>query len=80
MARELEFDGFWEGNVRYTCDCAGCKRRILFRFDSQEEANDFKLQRASLKELGWQSTKVNGSYRDFCSEECRNRYIRNNTI
>ena len=39
---------------------------------------------SSRKELrekkGWVTTKVNDRWKDFCSEECRNRYIRNQTI
>ena len=80
MARELEFDGYWEGSVRYTCDCRGCKKRVKFLFESEEEANDFQTQRKKLKDIGWLSTKVNGRWIDTCSEECRNKYIRENTI
>ena len=78
MARELEFDGYWEGSARYTCDC--CGEIFRFRFDSEEEANDYKGQRDFLKKKGWIFTKVNGNWCDFSSETCRNKYIRNNTI
>ena len=78
MARELEFDGWWEGAACYTCDC--CGKNVRFRFDSEEEANDFKTQREYLKGKGWISTKVNGYFKDFCGYDCRDKYIRNNTI
>ena len=80
MARELEFDGFWEGTACYTCDCQGCKKTVRFRFDSQEEANDFKGQRDHLRKNGWIATKVDGNWHDFCCEACRNKYIRMNTL
>ena len=80
MARELEFDGFWEGNISYTCDCSGCRKRVKIRFDSEAGAKDFKSEHDILRKQGWLSTKVNGNFKDFCSESCRNKYIRNNTI
>ena len=78
MARELEFDGYWEGEVFYICDC--CKKRVKKRFDGEDDANDFKGQKALLKAKGWIFTKVNGRWADFCSERCRNKFIRKNTI
>lgn len=77
MARELDFDGFWEGDVVYTCD--NCHKTQKFRFDSKEET-DYHLHKPELRELGWMSVKVNGHYGDFCCEKCRNEYIRKNTI
>lgn len=80
MARELEFDGYWEGNVCYTCDCSECRKSVKIRFDSESGAKDFKAERVILKQHGWSATKVNGNFRDFCSESCRNKFIRYNTI
>ena len=80
MARELEFDGYWEGAACYTCDCHDCKKAIRIRFDSEEEAKNYKTQNDFLRANGWMHTKVNDSWRDFCSEPCRNRFIRQNTI
>jgi len=79
MARELEFDGWWEGAVCYSCDC--CKKEVRFRFDSEASANNAKGQRDALKKKrGWIFTRVNGYYKEFCGEDCRNRYIRENTL
>ena len=79
MAKELEFDGFWEGSAAYTCDCCGAA--VKFRFDSEEEAKASKEHRKALREKrGWITTQVDGIWHDFCSEKCRNQYIRNNTI
>lgn len=74
--KENNFDGWWEGETEYTCDC--CKKKERYRFDSEDI--DYAGHRADLKSKGWIFTKVNGNWKDFCSEACRNRYIRNNTI
>lgn len=78
MRDELEFDGFWEGATPYRCDCCGKVEK--FRFDSKDEAFDSKKHRKILRERGWLTTKVNDQWKDFCSEECRNQYIRSNTL
>lgn len=80
MSRELFFDGYWEGYVEYTCDC--CHKAVRFRFDDEESAKDHKRQRAALrKKRGWITpTKVEGVFNDFCTEACKNKYIRNNTF
>lgn len=79
MSRELMFDGYWEGEVEYTCDC--CHKVVKFRFDDEESAKNNNGQRKALqRKRGWIFTKVNGHFVDFCSEDCRNAYIRKNTI
>ena len=76
MSRELVFDGWWEGEAVYTCDCCHCTQK--YRFDSEDI--DSKSHRSDLRSKGWQMVKVNNVWRDFCSEACRNKYIRNQTI
>lgn len=76
MSRELEFDGWWEGEVVYSCDC--CGKRAKFRFDCEDI--DYAEQRSELRSRGWIFTMVNGRWKDFDSEKCRNKYIRDNTI
>ena len=79
MAKELEFDGFWEGMACYSCDYCGATVKI--RFDSEDEAKDSRIHRKHLREdCGWITTKVNGNWKDFCSEAHRNKYIRAQTI
>lgn len=79
MSKELEFDGFWEGNACYTCDC--CHKTIKFRFDCEEDAKDSRTHRKILREKeGWIFTKVNDFFCDFHNEDCRNKYIRANTL
>lgn len=77
--RELYFDGWWEGTVEYSCDC--CQKTVKFRFDDESSANNAKGQRDALRrKRGWITTKVNGNWHDFCSEPCRNKYIREQTL
>ena len=77
VSRDLNFDGWWEGEAVYSCDC--CHKTESFRFDREDI--DSRAHRKELREKkGWILTKVNGEYKDFCSEDCRNRYIRNQTI
>lgn len=76
MSLDRDFDGWWEGTNTYECD--NCHKKKMFRFDSEEEARTSKMP--ELKKLGWSGMMVNGLYRHFCCEECRNKYIRNNTI
>jgi len=77
MSRELEFDGYWEGEAVYSCD--QCHKREKFRFDSEDI--DSKAHRRELREKkGWITTKVNGKWYDFDSEQCRNKFIRMNTL
>lgn len=74
--RENNFDGWWEGETEYTCDC--CHKKERYRFD--DEDIDYKGQKTDLKSKGWIFTQVNGRWQDFCSESCRNAFIRRNTI
>jgi len=77
MSRELQFDGYWEGEAVYTCD--NChKSHKKFRFDSDEI--DSKKHRAEMRKCGWFIDKVNDQWKDFCCERCKNQYIRNNTF
>lgn len=79
MSKELVFDGWWEGRAEYSCD--ECRKTESFLFTDEEEAKDSRAHRKSLREdFGWITTKVEGQWRDFCSESCKNKYIRENTI
>lgn len=77
MSRELEFDGYWEGDIVYSCDC--CHKEVRFPFTSEEEAKSY-AERSDLRKKGWIFTKVNNRFIDACCENCRNKYIRLNTI
>lgn len=77
MSRELNFDGWWEGDAVYSCDCPGCHNEASYRFDSEDV--DSKSHRTDLRTKGWITTQVEGKWKDFCSEKCRNKYIRTKT-
>lgn len=79
MSRELDFTGWWEGYAVYTCDCPGCARTEEIKFDSEDENNSKEHRRLLRQDKGWITTKVNGRWKDFCSESCRNKYIRMKT-
>ena len=79
MRDDLEFDGWWEGIATYRCD--NCGKAVRFRFDSEESAKNYRRHRRILKEdEHWLFTQVDGKWKDFCCEKCRNEYIRKNTI
>lgn len=79
MSRELDFDGYWTGDAIYSCDCPGCTAEESYRFETSEV--DSKEHRRELRqEKGWLTTKVDGEWKDFCCEACRNKYIRMKTI
>ena len=78
MSRELDFDGWWIGDAVYTCDCPGCGNSESFRFDS-EEIDSKEHRRFLRKQRGWITTMVDGEWKDFCCEACRNKYIRTTT-
>lgn len=74
MSRDLDFSGWWQGDAVYSCD--NCHQSEEFPFDSEDI--DSKAHRAELHKKGWISTKVNGEWKDFCCERCRNEYIKKN--
>lgn len=76
--RELEFDGWWEGTIVYTCD--QCKKTCRdFRFADEEGAKCYSTEKAHLKKNGWVFDKINGHWKDFCSDACKFAYIKANT-
>ena len=77
MSRTLEFTGWWVGDAVYECDCPGCHETKCFAFESEDDINSSLHRKILRAENGWITTKVNGEYKDFCSEECRNKYIKN---
>ena len=75
MSRELVFDGYWEGDAEYTCDC--CGKTVKFRFDSEDSALNAKGHRKALRvKRGWITTKLDGNWFDFCGEPCMVGYIK----
>lgn len=75
MSHDLEFDGWWQGDVVYCCD--NCSNQEAIPFDGQDI--DWSGNNTELRSRGWIITQVNKTWRDFCCEKCRNEYIRKNT-
>lgn len=66
---------FGEGEIVCACDGCGDVETIDF-YDNDV---DFKEAQSYIKSLGWRSMQVNGEWQDFCCEDCRNKFIRDNT-
>lgn len=65
---------YGEGTIVSNCDqCSSCEE-----YEFEDGYPDYKSAQAELRDIGWTSTKVNGEWCDFCSEECRNQYIKDN--
>jgi hypothetical protein len=73
MSKEVEWGLIHgEGEIISTCD--ECGKTVSTEFD--EGHPDYRQAQADIEANGWRSTKVNGEWRDFCTEECRNGYIK----
>jgi len=77
MSRELEFDGYWTGEVVYSCDTCHTSHPG-FPFSCQDDI-DTKNERKILRLNGWIITEFNGRLIDSCCEYCRNKYIKKHT-
>lgn len=73
--KEVEWSEYHgEGDILCTCD--QCGNEHLVECDG---APDFREAQAEIRSMGWTSTQVNGIWRDFCCERCRNEYIKENS-
>lgn len=76
MSKEIEWGQIYgEGDVVCTCDQCGHPLRFPF----EDSTPDYKRVQKQIFAMGWTSCQVNGIWRDFCSEYCRNQYIKKNT-
>lgn len=66
-----------EGDIYCYCDCGGC--HSWEDYPIEDGIPDFRSAQIHIRELGWTSLKIGGFWRDFCSETCRNTFIRENT-
>jgi len=73
MSKEIEWSKFYgEGTV--VCYCDTCQKEEQYDFDNNRPPyNEIQNE---LRKKGWLSCKVHGNWHDFCSEECRNKYIK----
>ena len=66
--------GVIHGEGTIVCKCDRCGKKEEHPFDNGHP--DFKSFQKKLFGMGWKSVQVFG---DFCCEDCRNEYIKNNT-
>lgn len=75
MSKEIEWSPFY-GEGEIVCYCDQCRKEERFDFD--DNAPDYESAQKELHEIGWNTLKANGKYYDFCSERCRNKYVKEN--
>lgn len=75
MAKQIDWSPFYgEGDI--VCECDQCSAEERFSFE--DNCPDYGRVQRQLHKIGWQSLKSNGKWYDFCSEKCRNRFIKEN--
>ena len=73
--KEVEWGPYYgEGDIQCTCD--NCGNQHLVECNGEP---DFKMAQEEIRKEGWISTKVHGIWYDFCSEKCRNSFIKRNS-
>lgn len=73
MSKEIEWSELY-GVGTIVCTCDNCSAEE--NFDFEDNNPNFKAVQSLLRSIGWVSCKVNGEWRDFCCERCRNGYIK----
>lgn len=73
MSKEIEWSELY-GVGTIVCTCDNCSAQEEFEFDDNNP--DFRAAQNALRRFGWMSCKVHGEWYDFCSEKCRNNYIK----
>lgn len=77
MSKDIEWsDTYGVGEIVCTCD--GChKAEERFQFEDNEP--NYRAFQKKLYQKGWLACKVNGYWKDFCCDACRDGYIKRNT-
>lgn len=73
MSKEIEWSELY-GVGTIVCTCDNCSAEE--NFDFEDNNPNFKAAQNLLRSIGCVSCKVNGEWRDFCCERCRNSYIK----
>lgn len=74
--KEVEW-GVIHGEGTVVCCCDQCSASEEFEFDDGHP--DYREAQRQLFGMGWIAEKIKGQWHDFCCEDCRNRYIKENT-
>lgn len=59
------------------CDCDGCNTQTILYFLYVSPGS--KLINKTLKNRGWVQKKSSGDWYDFCSNQCYNNWLKENT-
>ncbi len=74
--KEVEWSEIYgEGEIVCYCDNDSCNEEERVDF---EDGPDFKEAQDIIEEIGWVSSKINGEWKDFCSQTCRRKYLEKN--
>lgn len=73
MSKEIEWGALY-GVGTVVCTCDNCSAEEEFEFEHNNP--DFKAVQEELKKSGWMPCKIEGKWYDFCSEKCRNNFIK----
>lgn len=71
--KEIEWSKIY-GEGKVVCSCDRCTQEVEFEFENNTP--DYKSVQNEIRKLGWLSCKVQGKWRDFCCEKCRNEFIK----
>lgn len=75
MSKEVDWGVLHgEGSILCTCDNCGAEENVA---DFDDGHPDYRQAQGEIEDMGWMSTKVHGVWYDFCSESCRNNFIKN---
>ena len=73
MSKDVDWSPFY-GEGEIVCRCDKCHREERFDFDDNHP--DYAAAQRKLYGMGWLSFKSKDRWFDFCSEECRDRFIK----
>lgn len=73
MSKEVDW-GVIHGEGDIVCTCDECGNEHLVPFEDQQV--DYREAQRAIEDEGWGSCQVNGEWKDFCCETCRNNYIK----
>lgn len=73
--KKIEWSEYY-GVGKIVCSCDACSSTEEFEFEDNKP--DFAGAQKELRKMGWTSLKNNGKWYDFCSEKCRNKFIKEN--
>ncbi len=74
MSKEVEW-GLIHGEGEIVCTCDQCNADYSYDFD--DGYPDYRAAQDEIRSMGWVSLKVGNEWYDFCSQECKQKFIDN---